>query len=223
MGSQIDLAYCAGVIDSDGCITIKRRRVKTNSKWSAGAAVFVRQVTDEAVTLLQHLFGGKVRQHAASTPGGRPLFQWYVDRAKAVAVATALLPYLRIKKRQAQILIEFDEFISDHRGRCLVSYFQWKADEPCYSVDEACAVKGVQPATIYQAISNGSIPSRRSKDRRRWIPKRFWDFYRCRQGRQLPIEYIERRDEFVSRIRSLNGPTRGVTTAMRIASQCTVR
>lgn len=214
------LAYLAGVIDSDGCITIKRRRVKTAAQWNMQAVIFVRQVSDEAITLLHSTFGGRVRSHPSSTPGGRPLFHWEVERVKAAAAARKLLPYLRIKSRQARILIAFARFVAEAKNRRAVHRFRWVPGEPCYSISEAATVKGCSAATIYQAISNKTIPSRLIPGRghgRRQIPKRFWDAYLVRKGcRNLASEYIAERDTFRAAIHSLNGPTKGVRTADRL-------
>lgn len=213
------LAYLAGVIDSDGCITIKRRRVKTAAEWNMQACIFVRQVTDQAVTLLQQTFGGRINLRP-SGPCGRPLYHWEADRVRAANVAKALLPYLRIKRRQAEIVLEFSKFVSDPTRRKMITYFRWENDEPCYSVAEAAALKGCSPDIIYQAVSNNSIPSRLVRGGpghgRRLIPKRFWDSYKIAKGKRgLPPEYAIARDEFRRRIHALNGPTKGVPTLAR--------
>ncbi len=215
------LAYLAGVIDSDGCITIKRRRVKTAAAWNFQNCIFVRQVTSEAVNLCQETFGGRINLRPSGTPGGRDLYHWEADRKRAVDVAKQLLPYLRIKKRQAQIVIEFDKFLSDPSLRCCITYFKWIDDEPCYTVDEACKAKECSPATVYQAIGNNSVPSKLIPGRgrgTRLIPKRFWDAWPVTQGRLLPPEYLAARDKFRESIHSLNGPTKGVTSLSRIAA-----
>jgi hypothetical protein len=215
------IAYLAGVIDSDGCITIKRRRVKTAAQWNMQASIFVRQITDEAVTLLADTFGGRINKRPSGTPGGRDLYHWELDRIKAVAAAKKLLPYLRIKRRQAQILIEFGSFMADTPQRRRITHFKWSIDEPCYTVAQAVSLKGCTAATIYQAIGNGSIPSRLISGAghgTRLIPKRFWDAYEVRPGfHTLPAEYIAKRDTFRAAIHALNGPTKGITSLSRLS------
>lgn len=207
------LAYCAGVIDSDGCITIKRRRVKSAAHWNCSSSVFVRQVTDEAVVLLQSLFGGRISKSPPSIKGGRDLFHWEANRKRAELVVLAILPYLRIKRRQAELLIDFQKFLRDHKGRSRASYFQWSEDEPCYTIAEACEKKGCGRGTLYQAISQKSIPSKLIRGRgrgARLIPKRFLDEHEFRKGkRPLAREYVEQRDDFRRKMHSLNGPTKG--------------
>ncbi len=101
------LAYCAGVIDSDGTIGIKRqsyamRVVKDSSQPTYSERVCVKQVEPEAVDLLHSLFGGYRFTAKASVRGGRPLFAWQVTDRKAAACLAELLSYLRIKRAQAE-------------------------------------------------------------------------------------------------------------------------
>lgn len=214
--NKIELAYCAGVVDSDGCITIKKRKV-AEGKYSHSASVFVRQVEDGAVTLLHRLFKGSIRIRPPSTPGGRDLNHWAVSCRQAMLVARTLLPYLRIKHKQAKILLRFDEMMKNHRLRRTQHWFVLKKSDRFYSVDEAAAAKGIDRSLIYQAIHNKSVFSVKN-GRRRLIPKRFWDAYIWKKrGRQpLPIEYLKIRDDITLEIRSLNGPTRGIQTMQRL-------
>jgi hypothetical protein len=101
------LAYCAGVVDSDGTIGIRRltysMRIKKDSKQPTySARICVRQVTDEAVRLLAVTLGGTVTISKPSLANGRPLFQWEVKDAIAESALNALLPFLRIKRAQAE-------------------------------------------------------------------------------------------------------------------------
>ena len=217
----IELAYCAGVIDSDGCITIKTRKVsskrgkKVNQR-SYSASVFVRQVEPGAINLLHSIFGGSIRTHKPSIAGGRSLYHWEVTHGGAIQCAKALLPFLRIKHEQAKILQEFGLHMQDHSLRKRITWFKWEPNDPVYTVKEACAIKGIGANSLYQMIRNKTIPVRR-QGRRVLIASRFWDTYATNDlGRgSLPDQYVALRNEICGRIRRLNGPTRGVTTASR--------
>lgn len=100
----VNLAYCAGVIDSDGYIGIKKStyamRVVGDCKQPIySERVGVKQVEDQAVSLLYSLFGGTIRLENRTK--GLPLHTWQVTDKKAAACLNAILPYLRIKKEQA--------------------------------------------------------------------------------------------------------------------------
>jgi hypothetical protein len=101
------LAYLAGVIDSDGTIGIKRSTYAMRVRGDAGSPMYserihIRQVERAALDLFAATFGGSVTTARASTPNGRPLFVWGQTDRKAARALDALLPYLRIKRTQAE-------------------------------------------------------------------------------------------------------------------------
>lgn len=108
---KILLAYCAGVIDSDGYIGVKRstyamRVTKDCEQATYSERVCVKQVEPEAIDLLHGLFGGHRGIGKPTAAKGRPLFSWQVTDQRAATFLKAILPYLRIKKRQAQNCLE---------------------------------------------------------------------------------------------------------------------
>jgi hypothetical protein len=92
------LAYCAGVIDADGTIRVARNKAPSGI-WRYHEYVRVKQVEREAVDLLVKTFGGFVHKEIAA--GRRDMISWTVCSKQGHACLTALLPYLRIKHRQA--------------------------------------------------------------------------------------------------------------------------
>ncbi len=100
------LAYCAGVIDSDGCIGVRRstyaKRVRGDARNPIySARVCAKQVEPEAVTLLKETFGGSLMVERATLKNGRPFFYWEIHSRQASAMLQSLLPFLRIKRKQA--------------------------------------------------------------------------------------------------------------------------
>lgn len=100
------LAYLAGVIDSDGTIGIKKntyavRVIKDSAQATYSERIHIRQVTREALDLLAKTFGGNVTTEHPSALRGKMLYKWGVTDLRAIEVLNALLPFLRIKKRQA--------------------------------------------------------------------------------------------------------------------------
>lgn len=111
------LAYCAGVIDSDGTIGV-RKSTYTQRRWGWGGLIYgirvsVRQVTPEAIDLLHSTFGGCHCLCRPSAPNGRPLWNWSVTHRKAHAFLVFVLPYLRIKKAQAENAIALRTLIEE--------------------------------------------------------------------------------------------------------------
>jgi len=109
------LAYLAGVMDSDGSFGIKKdgnhARAGRNGKseqinYSYRIRLAIAQVSLEAIALLQMTFGGSIRRSKPSTKNGKPMFRLDLFDRRAETATRALLPYLRIKKRQAELLLE---------------------------------------------------------------------------------------------------------------------
>lgn len=100
----VTFSYCAGVIDSDGYIGIKKntysmRIVKDSTQPTYSERVGVKQIEEQAVNLLYSLFGGTLRLEKRAK--GKPLYMWQVTDRKAVACLETVLPFLRIKREQA--------------------------------------------------------------------------------------------------------------------------
>lgn len=110
----LDLAYLAGVIDSDGYITITRAVRKGLAYHAAqvGIAGTRRQPHDLAASI----WGGNVGCFKPKNPEHRPQFQWVRHGANAVEVISAIRPYLRVKEEQADLTLELHEHLE--YGRC---------------------------------------------------------------------------------------------------------
>jgi len=97
------VAYLAGIIDADGCIRISRYKpYRDRATPGYHARAHVRMVEREAIDLLSETFGGHVWRQKPSLPRARPLYVWDISDAAAQRALEALLPYLRVKHRQAE-------------------------------------------------------------------------------------------------------------------------
>lgn len=101
------LAYCAGVIDSDGSIGIRRSTYAKRVRGDAHNAIYsarvcAKQVTPEAISLLKETFGGALMLQGPSVTRGKPLHYWEIHSRQAATALRLLLPHLRIKRRQAE-------------------------------------------------------------------------------------------------------------------------
>jgi hypothetical protein len=108
------LAYAAGVIDSDGSISI---RLDTYAMRVLGAdtgpvykeRVSLSQIEPQAVDLFHQEFGGSRFTSPPQRANSQPLHRWQVVDRMAATLLLELIPYLRIKRRQAQICVELRE------------------------------------------------------------------------------------------------------------------
>jgi hypothetical protein len=117
---NIELAYIAGVMDSDGYFTIKRGtyaiRVTGDSKNPTYCErVGIKQVQSEAVYLIHDLFGGYLCVEKPNCKNGKPLHSLQISNLKAHAFVCAILPFLRLKREQALILLELRESLKKGR------------------------------------------------------------------------------------------------------------
>lgn len=97
------LRYLAGFADADGCFFVYCTHKEPARPWFVPS--FNVTNTNPAIPeAFARLFGGKV--HSKGKPEGnrRQAYQWVAQFDKARVVAQALLPYLVMKHRQAEII-----------------------------------------------------------------------------------------------------------------------
>ena len=114
------LAYIAGIMDADGYFTIKRdtyrtRVIKDRENPTYYERVGIKQTSKEAIELIYKYFGGYYHIEKSSAKNGKPLYAVELRNLKAHNFIKAIYPYLRIKKKQAEILLKLRESI--RRGK----------------------------------------------------------------------------------------------------------
>lgn len=121
MSRETDLAYLAGVIDSDGCIMVQRApwNGRNRASVSYSAIVTIAQVETEACELARTVLGGFVLWPRPKNVRARPMIRWTVKSQKAGKALRAVRPYLRIKASQADNAIHLCDLITQSRSdRC---------------------------------------------------------------------------------------------------------
>lgn len=116
------LAYAAGVIDSDGSISIQRetyamRVLNRATQPTFSERVVIRQIEPEAIDFLHAHFGGSrtVIRYRTSGRKRQPLQSLTIADRQASRVLTAVAPYLRIKRRQAELCLEMRRLKEESR------------------------------------------------------------------------------------------------------------
>lgn len=107
---DVELAYAAGVIDGEGCIGLYGDR----TAWQITIKVHV-QMTDRTVLeWFRYTFGGRITKPRVPTDAGRsqtrdwkPAQVWYCQSKVAYEFICAVLPWLRLKRMQAEIAEAF--------------------------------------------------------------------------------------------------------------------
>lgn len=116
------IAYCAGIFDGEGSIGIRKwinRRKRPDGTVYARLRyeleIEVNQVSVEAVQMMQRTLGGrlhflnryKARKKDGTSYSGR--WFWKKDSRQAVDALLQLLPYLTIKREEAELAIAFQK------------------------------------------------------------------------------------------------------------------
>ncbi|MCC5574544.1 hypothetical protein IMZ11_02675 [Microtetraspora sp. AC03309] len=103
------IAYLAGVIDSDGYITASSstRGGRTYCAPRVGISGTRREPHDLAASI----YGGTVRSYEPKDDRShhRTQYQWVLEGDGAATVIAAVLPYLLVKRAQAQLALQLQE------------------------------------------------------------------------------------------------------------------
>jgi hypothetical protein len=107
MWNEGKIAYLAGIIDGEGSIYIQRR--KTKSGWSYFPRFQVVNTNRKLMEWIKQTFGGliydKPRNHIQSH--WKMQIEWFTTRGLLDHLLPLIIPYLVIKREQAEIMIKF--------------------------------------------------------------------------------------------------------------------
>lgn len=107
-------AYAAGFLDGEGHIGINKAMPRPGWRSRAttpryDAAVVVVGTVKEPIAWLQDHFGGALRQRPAQKAGWKDQWVLAIGGKQAAEFCRGLLPYLKVKHRQATLLVEFED------------------------------------------------------------------------------------------------------------------
>ena len=108
---RTDLAYIAGIVDGEGYIGISadhRKRNPDRPCWRL--RVTVTNTNEWLVQYLKFAVGGGIIRLKNDRP--RPCYQWELTHSKASEFLQLILPYLRLKRPQAELAILFQASMS---------------------------------------------------------------------------------------------------------------
>jgi len=102
------LAYVAGIIDGEGNIGLYKHH-KPQTKHGYSFIVCVRVVNTQLwlIELLRLQFGGYLQKIKPVSSARKQLWRWELRAYKAITFLELVLPYLQLKRQQAELAIQY--------------------------------------------------------------------------------------------------------------------
>lgn len=115
MDRNEELVWMAGIIDGEGCITIRKYLRKHALHPQYWLALILNVVRGQDVSMFPKRFSGRIYPIKAPTNRSRPYNAWVINCKMASDALKELLPYLVWKKEKAELAIGFQECIKPGR------------------------------------------------------------------------------------------------------------
>ena len=109
--SVAELAYAAGIIDGEGCIHISKTQHVRDKRLTMNLHVPVSMPDKCVIAWLGEMFGGDVSMASRDKLGHSNAWIWRATDRAAERVLLQVLPYLRAKKTQAEVGLQFRKLI----------------------------------------------------------------------------------------------------------------
>ena len=100
MAEDITMAYAAGMIDGDGCIAVQNKRSRNNYQLRVEVGMKYNTIPN----WMYEIFGGSVSTYDNNS---RLMTMWTVSGYLAKDCCNRILPYLILKKMNAEVALEF--------------------------------------------------------------------------------------------------------------------
>jgi len=123
-----DLIYIAGLFDGEGSISLFwQKRPDVARVRTVRASISIGNTDRSIIEYLHQCLGGNFHSVKRSNPNWKPVYLWTASTNQAVEIIKELLPYLRIKKKQAELLIEYQQYKRSipWRGRTGYTESEW--------------------------------------------------------------------------------------------------
>ena len=100
--------YLAGLLDADGCISVNARTDSRTGRRRYTTRVFVSNADKGLMNWLVAEFDGNINiSNRNAPPNHRTMYRWVVHGIQAGPILFSVLPYLRIKAQQAELVLRF--------------------------------------------------------------------------------------------------------------------
>lgn len=193
-------SYLAGIMDGEGTIRISysfteklRKRTKiANPQYFASLSCGM--TNKQVISLLHSTFGGGMYEERESVPNRKPIYRWVITgNRKVPPILASLLPYLVVKKEQAQTVLSFCND-GKWRKKALVS----ERIRQCFKCNKLKKIQGYDLCASCYSKS--------------WRNKEIEKFYAHKHNFKTSIEELQRREQLYLKVRKLNAVGAGAET-----------
>ena len=105
--SPTELAYAAGFLDGEGYIAFASRQTALSKRISA--VVSITNTNRLVLDWFAVVFGGGVHKNGKGLPPRKQAWRWMISSSKAEAFLLQVRPFLRVKLKQADLVLNFRE------------------------------------------------------------------------------------------------------------------
>jgi len=119
MSKETDLAWVAGFIDGEACITIRKYKGQKAVNFTHQLDIHLSNTSREALEKVQSVLGVGVIHSIPQRAklGFKETWQFVIVANQAEAALRQVLPYLIAKRREADIALEFAKLPRESYGR----------------------------------------------------------------------------------------------------------
>ena len=100
-------AYLAGLFDGEGTFTISNSPPNNGRPSYAFREVYVTNTNLEVLNWLKDKLGGTIRVTKYGKNGWKDVYKWHAGAKQHYYVVKNMLPFLIIKKKQAELILKF--------------------------------------------------------------------------------------------------------------------
>jgi LAGLIDADG endonuclease len=114
---QTDLAYIAGYFDGEGCISVwKRKAAYTCISPRHILTIQISSTDKSGLDWINRQFKGTVlyAHNASHNPRQADAWKWIISAKRAAEILRLLLPYLKLKKKEAKLAIALQDDMQHH-------------------------------------------------------------------------------------------------------------
>lgn len=107
---NLSLEYIAGLLDGEGCITIEKSKRKGKRNFSFDLRVTIVNKCKKVLELIHQQFNGSLIPRNHTKPQHSICWTWTITSNKAKEFLNLILPFMVIKKEEAKVAIEFQNY-----------------------------------------------------------------------------------------------------------------